>query len=91
MANYQVLPPKEVFPRAEAAARDAAGMVDWFFIAGVYTALGDREQAFAWLEKAYENRDFFMTYLTVYPFLDTLHSEPRFVRLQERVGLPKGS
>jgi TolB-like protein/predicted Zn-dependent protease len=70
---------------------DAAGMVDWFFIAGVYTALGDREQAFAWLEKAYENRDFFMTYLNVYPFLDALHSEPRFVRLQERVGLPKGS
>jgi predicted Zn-dependent protease len=68
---------------------DAAGVLDWFFIAGVYTALGDREQAFAWLEKAYENRDFFLTYLNVLPFLEPLHSDPRFVRLLERVGLSK--
>jgi len=72
-------------------ASSANGVVDWFFIAGVYTALGDKERAFAWLDKAYENRDFFMTYLNVYPFLDALHSDPRFGRLQERVGVPKGS
>jgi TolB-like protein/DNA-binding winged helix-turn-helix (wHTH) protein/Tfp pilus assembly protein PilF len=69
---------------------DAAGLLDWFFIAGVYTALGDREQAFAWLEQAYQNRDFFLTYLNVYPFLDALHSDPRFVRLQQRVGVSRG-
>jgi len=68
---------------------DAAGVLDWFFIAGVYAALGDKERAFAWLEQAYQNRDFFLTYLNVYPFLDALHSDPRFVRLQERVGLSK--
>ena len=64
--------------------------LDWFFIAAVYAGLGDKEQAFAWLEKAYENRDFFMTYLKVYPGLDPLRSDPRFGRLMARVGIPDG-
>jgi hypothetical protein len=66
-------------------------VLDWVFIAGVYTALGDRERAFAWLEKAYANRDFFLTYLRVDPELDALRSDPRFRELIERIGIPAGS
>jgi TolB-like protein/DNA-binding winged helix-turn-helix (wHTH) protein/Tfp pilus assembly protein PilF len=66
-----------------------AGVLDWVFIAGVYEALGERDAAFGWLEKAYENRDFFLTYLKVYPFLDPLRADPRYLRILDRVGFPK--
>src|SRR5947209_18959282 len=66
----------------------STGTLDWFFIASVYAALGDKDQGFAWLEKACENRDFFVTYLNVYPPLDPLRSDPRFPRLLARVGIP---
>lgn len=72
----------------DAMKSNSAGSLDWFFIASVYAALGDKDQAFVWLERAYENRDFFMTYLNVYPFFDPLRSDPRFRRLTERVGIP---
>jgi TolB-like protein/DNA-binding winged helix-turn-helix (wHTH) protein len=68
---------------------NAAGVVDWVFLAGVYEALGDRGAAIAWLERACENRDFFSTYMKVYPFLDSMRADPRFVRILERVGSPK--
>ncbi len=68
----------------------ASGTLDWVFIAGVYAALGDRDQAFSWLEKGYQNRDFFMTYLNVYPSFDTLRTDPRFGNLIARVGVPSG-
>ncbi len=64
------------------------GVLDWVFIAGVYTALGDRDGAFAWLARAEENRDFFLTYLNVDPFLDPLRSDARFAALLQRVGIP---
>ncbi len=66
-----------------------AGVLDWMFIATVYEALGDRDAAIRWLEEACENRDFFLTRLKVYPFLDSMRSDPRFVRILERVGVPK--
>jgi serine/threonine protein kinase/Flp pilus assembly protein TadD len=56
-------------------------------IATVYAALGDRDQAFAWLEKAYEGRSWYITFLRVDPDLDSLRSDPRFRALIERVGL----
>jgi TolB-like protein/DNA-binding winged helix-turn-helix (wHTH) protein len=67
-----------------------SGTLDWVFIAGVYVALGDKDQAFSWLEKGYQNRDFFMTYLNVYPSFDPLRSDPHFGRLIARVGIPTG-
>jgi tetratricopeptide (TPR) repeat protein len=66
-----------------------AGVLDWVFIAGVYEALGQRDAAIGWLENAYENRDFFLTYVKVYPFLDALRTDPRYVRISEKAGFPK--
>ena len=51
---------------------------------------GHKEQAYLWLEKGYENRDSFITYLTVYPGLDPLRLDPRFGRITARVGIPAG-
>lgn len=58
-------------------------------IAHVYLGLGDKDQMFAWLEKSYQERSNFIAYLKVYPLLDSYHSDPRFVDLVRRVGLPQ--
>lgn len=57
-------------------------------IALVYAGLGENDEAFAWLEKSYDSRDKGLTYLKIDPCIDPLRSDPRFVRLVERVGLP---
>ncbi len=56
-------------------------------IAKIYVALGEREQAFQSLERAYQNRDFCVIFLKVDPTLDPLCSDPRFQDLMRRVGL----
>lgn len=58
-----------------------------YLIAWVYAGLGEKDQAFKWLEKAYEERDSSMVYLKVDPKLDSLRSDPRFADLLRRVGL----
>jgi tetratricopeptide (TPR) repeat protein len=56
-------------------------------IAAIYLALGDKEQAFAWLENAYKSRDGILVRLKVDSRFDNLHSDPRFADLVKRVGL----
>ena len=55
----------------------------------VYAGLGEKDQVFAWLERAYKERSYFLAvYLTTDSRLDSLHADPRFVDLKRRVGLP---
>ena len=56
-------------------------------LAILYAALGEREQAFASLEKAYTLHDPQLQYIGVDPSFDTLRSDPRFTDLMRRVGL----
>ena len=58
-----------------------------FQIAAIYAGLRENDQAFAWLEKAYEERSDSLVYLMVDPRLDGLRSDPRFTDLARRVGL----
>jgi serine/threonine protein kinase/Tfp pilus assembly protein PilF len=58
-------------------------------LAVLYAALGERDQAFASLEKAYAGRDLQMQYLGVDPAYDSLRSDPRFKDLVRRLGLPQ--
>ncbi len=53
----------------------------------VHAALGDRDEAFAWLDRAYEERRGWLCYLKVEPLLDGLRGDPRFSRLLERMRL----
>ncbi len=59
-----------------------------YSVALVHCGLGDRDQALAWLEKAYVERSDYMPYLNREPMLDGLRSDPRFAALVRRVGLP---
>ncbi len=58
-----------------------------YSIAVIYVGLGDKEQAFAWLDRAYEERDNWLIYLKVEPRLDPLRSDARFADFLRRVGL----
>jgi tetratricopeptide (TPR) repeat protein len=53
----------------------------------IYAGLGEKDEAFVWLNQAYD-RSYLLTYLTVDERLDNLHSEPRFDELRRKVGLP---
>lgn len=57
------------------------------FIALIYTALGDQDEAFRWLERAYVEHDDTLALLKVDPRFDRLRADPRFITLLQRVGL----
>jgi DNA-binding winged helix-turn-helix (wHTH) protein/TolB-like protein/Tfp pilus assembly protein PilF len=57
-----------------------------FDMAEIYAQLGEKDQAFASLERAYQERYHMMMYLKVAPNLDPLRSDPRFEDLLRRVG-----
>jgi len=59
-----------------------------FTMAMAYTGLGDKDQAFAWLEKVYEERGGGILFVTVDSSFDPLRSDPRFADLLRRLGLP---
>ncbi len=54
----------------------------------IYAGLGNKDEAFVWLNRAYQERSYLLTYLTVDERLDNLHSDPRFDELRRQVGLP---
>jgi Flp pilus assembly protein TadD len=51
--------------------------------------LGEKDEGFQWLEKAYEERSNFLINLKVDPVFDSLRSDPRFTALLARMGLPR--
>ncbi|MGB7923615.1 MAG: hypothetical protein WCF57_10255 [Pyrinomonadaceae bacterium] len=57
-----------------------------YYFAVVYLGLGDHEQVFALLERAFEERAGFLAFLKVEPMLDPLRDDARFASLLHRVG-----
>jgi TolB-like protein/Tfp pilus assembly protein PilF/predicted Ser/Thr protein kinase len=74
---------KELIRRSERSYVDA-----WYF-ALVYAGLGKKDQTLTSLEKAYADRSSILGYMGVEPTFDSLRSEPRFVALLRKVGLPQ--
>ena len=56
-------------------------------IAAVYVALGDKEEAFRWLEQAFDEHSAPMFYLACHPIFRALRSDPRFADLLRRMGV----
>jgi TolB-like protein/Tfp pilus assembly protein PilF len=57
------------------------------YAAQVYASIGEKDLAFEWLEKAYEERSPLLVYAKVMPYYDALRSDPRFATLLKRLGL----
>ena len=63
------------------------GYIPPIALAWVYTALGEFDTAFTWLDKAVDAHDVMLAYLPVGPCYDPLRSHARFPRLLERIGV----
>jgi adenylate cyclase len=57
--------------------------------AKIYISLGDKDKAFHWLEKAYEERDGFTDELAVSPMFASVRSDPRYQALVKKIGFPQ--
>ena len=64
------------------------GLSPWL-IASTFAQIGDTDEAFAWLERGYRERDPLMVLLKVHPNIDPLRSDPRFDDLLRRIGFPE--
>src|ERR1700732_3567821 len=51
--------------------------------------MGDRDHAFEWLEKGYAERSGRMEYIKNEDFFEPFHSDPRYIDLLKRMGLPQ--
>jgi serine/threonine protein kinase/tetratricopeptide (TPR) repeat protein len=63
--------------------------VDFYQFATIYAGLGDKDEAFRLLEKAYEEHSSSMTFLAVDPFWYSMRSDPRYTDLLRRMRLPQ--
>jgi len=59
-------------------------------IAALYARLGDKDNAFHWLDRAYEEREGqILTLIKVFPSFNSLHGDPRYPELLRKLGLPE--
>jgi TolB-like protein/Tfp pilus assembly protein PilF len=72
--------------KLQAASKQS--FVPALFVALVYAGQEEKDQAFTWLEKAYEERFNRLAYLKVEALWDPIRSDPRFADLLRRIGTP---
>ncbi|HUR99385.1 MAG TPA: tetratricopeptide repeat protein [Pyrinomonadaceae bacterium] len=58
-----------------------------YYFASIYATLGEKDKAFAELEKSFEDHDCFLGRAPSDPFMDPLRDDPRFKDLMKRMGL----
>ena len=60
-----------------------------FLPAVVYAGLNDKDKAFYWLERAYQDRSNWLTLIKVGRRLKNLRDDPRFKQLMDKIGKPE--
>jgi tetratricopeptide (TPR) repeat protein len=63
--------------------------VDFYAVAEIYAGLGDRDEAFRLLEKAYQQHSPTIIFLGIDSFWYGMRSDPRYADLLRRIGLPQ--
>src|SRR5262249_30332184 len=76
----------DVIAKVKEGAKERYVMAYW--IVAQYGAFGDKDAAFAELETAFQNHDWFLNRLKIDPFMDPLRGDPRFDEMVKRLGLP---
>jgi TolB-like protein/Flp pilus assembly protein TadD len=72
---------------SELKRRRSGGYVPAAAFVNAYLGLGDKEQAFLWLEVAYKEQSNILQFIKTHPFFDPIRNDPRFADLERRVGL----
>lgn len=72
---------------AELKKRKQAGYVPAAAFVYAYLGLGENNEAFVWLEQAYQEKSNTLQWLKVHPYYDPIRNDPRFKDLLHRVGL----
>jgi TolB-like protein/Flp pilus assembly protein TadD len=65
----------------------ATRYVPSLYIALIYTGLNEKDEAFRWLNKAFDEHCEYLVYLPTEPLADPLRNDPRFAQLLRRLGL----
>jgi len=73
----------------EIEQKPVAGDSDKYYIASVYAYLGDKDEAFAWLEKSFQDRNNALSGMRIDPFVEPLWDDARFKDMLRRMGLPE--
>ena len=60
------------------------------FVAMVKFGLGDNDEAFSWLQKAYQEHDGFVLYFRQFPWFAEYRTDPRWLEIERKMGLSKG-
>jgi tetratricopeptide (TPR) repeat protein len=66
-----------------------AGGSPSFYIAMIYSQMGEINEAFKWLEKSYQDREVEMYWLKVEPPFEPIRSDPRYQEMLDKVGFPE--
>ena len=77
---------RAMLARLQAYGRDH--YVNPITFTAIYAALGDRDRAFAWLDRTVEDRTGWLWGIASWPELDSLREDPRLGKLIKRMGLP---
>lgn len=72
----------------ELRVRAKREFIDPYYLAIIYVGLGKQDEALTWLNKAYEERSFWLLWLKVEPKFDPLRSDPRYEDLLRRMHFP---
>jgi tetratricopeptide (TPR) repeat protein len=67
--------------------RSKEGYVTPSALGNLYLELGEYDRGFEWLDKAYEDHDFWVGSLKVNPLYDGVRSDPRYIALLKKMGL----
>lgn len=60
-----------------------------YWIAMIYVGLDEKDEAFAWLEKAYQERSWWLLWIKMDPMVDSLRPDSRFIDLTGRIRFPQ--
>jgi serine/threonine-protein kinase len=63
--------------------------IDGWLLPGIHAALGDKDEAFRWLEAAVNEHNSFIPWMRADPCYAPLRSDPRFQALVRRMKLPE--
>ena len=72
---------------ADLIKQEGHGYVSPYYFIDLYACLGDKDRAFKWIDKSYEERAGFLAYTKVEDIFDNLRDDPRYSALMQRLGL----